>query len=302
LLRIIAISLCFSIGNQVLASSDTVTTSNKRKSFVIAGNAVAYTASMIGLYNLWYKDYPLSKFHFQNDNADWNQMDKVGHVYSCYYEGVVGIDQMKWAGFPRKKAIILGGSYGFLIQTSVEVFDGFSEEWGASTGDLVANLTGAGLVIGQALNWDEQRIWMKLSFQETSYPSIRPELLGTSYLEHLFKDYNGQTYWLSGNIRSFLKEDSKFPAWLNIAVGYGVDGLVGADDNLFERDGQMFDYSSIYRKRQWYISPDIDLTRIPTKNKALKIAFRLLNSLKFPLPGLQYDGRTHDISFNFIQF
>lgn len=282
--------------------SDTLKHYARRKAFVAAGNAVAYSAAMYGMYNLWYKDYPFTRFHFHNDNADWHQMDKVGHLYSCYYEGVVGIDQMKWAGFSRKQAILVGGSYGFLIQTGVEVFDGFSQEWGASWGDVAANVAGSALVIGQALAWDEQRIWMKLSFSPTRFPEIRPELLGRSDIEQLFKDYNGQTYWLSANIKSFLLPATRFPSWLNISVGYGIDGLVGGADNLFIRDGATYDYQHIPRSRQWYLAPDIDLTRIPVKNKALKFSFRLLNCLKFPLPGLAYQGNGGDISFKFIQF
>lgn len=274
----------------------------RRKTVMIAGNSTAYVTSMYGLYNLWYKDYPLTKFHFHNDNRDWNQMDKVGHAYSCYYEGVVGIDMLKWAGFSHRTASILGGSYGFIIQGGVEIFDGFSEAWGASTGDVAANALGASLVIGQSLAWDEQRVWLKLSYQPTNYASIRPELLGSSDVERLFKDYNGQTYWLSANIRSFLKEESKFPSWLNIAVGYGIDGFVSADDNFFERDGIVYDYTHIPQSRQWYLSPDIDLTRIKTDNKALRISLRLLNCLKFPLPGISYDSHTREFDFNILQF
>ncbi len=275
---------------------------SKRKKITLIGNSAAYGASMFGLYNLWYKDYPLTKFHFHNDNRDWNQMDKVGHAYSCYYEGVVGIDMLKWAGYSHRTASIIGGSYGFFIQTGIEIFDGFSKEWGASTGDIVANTLGAGLVIGQSLLWDEQRVWMKLSFQPSQYADIRPELLGTSFMENLFKDYNGQTYWLSGNIKSFLKEESKFPSWLNIAVGYGIDGFVSADDNLFMRDGVQFDYTHIPQGRQFYLAPDIDLTRIKTNSKALRISFKLLNCLKFPLPGVSFDGNSNKLDFNFIQF
>ncbi len=282
--------------------ADSLAKVKKRKTFVLAGNAVGYGASMYGLYNLWYKDYPLTKFHFHNDNADWYQMDKVGHAYSCYYEGVVGIDMLKWAGFSHKTASILGGSYGFLIQTGVEVFDGFSEAWGASTGDVVANTLGAGLVIGQSLLWDEQRVWMKLSYQPTQYASIRPELLGNSDVERLFKDYNGQTYWLSGNIKSFLKPESKFPSWLNVSVGYGIDGFVSADDNFFERDGMTIDYTHVQQSRQFYLAPDIDLTRIKTDSKALKNSLRLLNCIKFPLPGLAYNANSRKLDFNFVQF
>jgi hypothetical protein len=292
----------FNNANGQRLPSDSLTKIKHRKTFVLASNAVGYSASMLGMYNLWYKDYDLTSFHFFNDNRDWNQMDKVGHAYSCYYEGVVGIDMLKWAGFSHKTSSILGGSYGFFIQSGVEVLDGFSEAWGASTGDIIANTIGAGLAIGQSLQWDEQRIWMKLSYQPTDFARIRPELLGTSDIERLFKDYNGQTYWLSGNVKSFLKEDSKFPAWLNFSIGYGIDGFVSSDDNLFERDGQIIDYTHIQQSRQFYFAPDIDLTRIKTDNKALRISFRLLNCIKFPLPGIGYNGNTRKLDFNFIQF
>ncbi|MFT5513148.1 MAG: hypothetical protein ACI8SE_001549 [Bacteroidia bacterium] len=300
---LIALTLIATSGLRAQQSkTDSLSKSNKRKTFVLAGNGVAYSATMFGLYNLWYKDYPLTTFHFHNDNKHWNQMDKVGHAYSCYYEGVVGIDMLKWAGFSHKTASIVGGSYGFFIQTGIEVLDGFSEEWGASTGDIIANAIGTGMVVSQSLLWDEQRVWMKVSYQPTTYANIRPELLGANALARLFKDYNGQTYWLSGNINSFLRDDHPFPNWLNIAVGYGIDGFVSADDNRFERKNVVFDYTHIPQGRQFYLTPDIDLTRIKTNNKALKISLRLLNCIKFPLPGLTYNTKSQKLDFNFIQF
>ncbi|MCB9263259.1 MAG: DUF2279 domain-containing protein [Flavobacteriales bacterium] len=281
---------------------DSATAAKRKKTFVLAGNAMAYSGSMYGLYNLWYKDYPLTKFHFHNDNHDWYQMDKVGHAYSCYYEGVVGIDMLKWAGFSHRTASILGGSYGFFIQTGVEIFDGFSEGWGASSGDMLANTLGAGLSISQSLAWQEQRIWMKLSYRPTNFAAIRPELLGRNFVERLFKDYNGQTYWLSGNIASFLPEENHFPKWLNVAIGYGIDGFVSSDDNIFERNGVTYNYSFIPQFRQLYISPDIDLTRIKTDKTYLKIALRMLNCIKFPLPGVSYNLHANGINFHFVQF
>lgn len=299
----ILLSLFVSQGySQSSNTTDSLHRMKKRKQLVWISSSTGYVGGMYGLYNLWYKDYPLTKFHWHNDNQDWFQMDKVGHAYSCYYEGVVGIDMMKWAGFSHTKASILGGSYGFLLQAGVEVFDGFSEAWGASSGDLIANALGSSLAISQSLLWDEQRIGLKLSYQPTNFAPIRPELLGSSFVERLFKDYNGQSYWLSGNVSSFLPEESKFPKWLNVAVGYGINGFVASNDNTFERDGQQFDYTYITQSRQLYLAPDIDLTRIRTESKALKISLRLLNCIKFPLPGLAYDNKSQKFAFNFLQF
>ncbi len=242
---------------------------------------------MVGLYNLWYKNYYLEKFHFYNDNKEWLQMDKVGHAYSCYYEGVAGIKMLEWAGFDRKKASIIGGSYGFIIQTGVEIFDGFSSGWGASLGDVAANAFGSSLAISQNLVWNEQRIWMKYSWTRSSYDKTRPNVLGSNFPERVLKDYNAQSYWISGNLNLLLPKKN-IPKWLNIAIGYGADGMLGGYRNSFESNGQSFDYSHIKRARQFYLSPDIDLTKIKTKRKPVKAALFIINALKFPLPTLEY--------------
>ncbi|MGB0851537.1 MAG: DUF2279 domain-containing protein [Bacteroidia bacterium] len=259
-----------------------------RKKIVIGGNTVAYAGTMTGLYKLWYSNYPLGKFHFFNDNQEWLQMDKVGHAYSCYNEGMAGIEMMKWAGYNQKQYSWIGGSYGFLIQTSVEVLDGFSEGWGASMGDVVANTVGSGLAISQSLLWDEQRIAMKYSYMHSPYAKYRPNVLGGNLPERMLKDYNGQTYWLSANLKDFAP-DSKFPRWLNIAVGYGADGMVGGHDNTFESEGISYDYTDTYqRSRQFYLSPDIDLSKIRTKSKLLRTVLIMANALKVPMPTLEY--------------
>jgi hypothetical protein len=51
----------------------------------------------------------------------------------------------------------------------------------------------------------------------------------------MLKDYNGQTYWLSVNLHSFYK-GSKIPKWLNLAIGYGANGMLtgnGENNGLF---------------------------------------------------------------------
>jgi hypothetical protein len=45
---------------------------------------------------------------------------------------------------------------------------------------------------------------------------------------------------------------------------------------------------SLDRQRRWYLSFDIDLTRLPVKSKALKGLFSVVNMLKFPAPALEF--------------
>jgi len=89
-------------------------------------------------------------------------------------------------------------------------------------------------------------------------------------------------------LKSFFPK-SKIPAWLQVSIGTGVDGLFGARENLGRNaNGYItFDRSSIPRIRQWYLAPDIDLTKIKTKRKGIKTALVILNALKFPAPALE---------------
>jgi uncharacterized protein YfiM (DUF2279 family) len=271
-----------------------------RKKIVVGGNIAAYSGLMSGLYFLWYSDYPMSKFHLLNDNKEWLQMDKAGHSFSCYYEGVAGIKMMKWAGYTKKQSAFIGGSYGFFIQTGVEALDGFSDGWGASWGDMTANAFGAGLAISQDLLWEEQRVSLKFSYSPSPYAKFRPNTLGANFPQRLLKDYNAQTYWLSGNIKAFAP-DCKIPDWLNIAVGYGADGMYGGFGNTFTSNGIDYDFTSTPRSRQFYIAPDIDLTKIKTHNKLVKTGLIILNGIKFPLPTLEYHT-TEGFKAHLIQF
>jgi hypothetical protein len=100
----------------------------------------------------------------------------------------------------------------------------------------------------------------------------------------VLKDYNGQTYWLSGNIKSLFGLQ-KMPAWLNVAVGYGAGGMLTAERDEATPEGRI---DTGNRYRQFYLSPDIDWTRIPTRSQTLKTVFKVINFIKIPAPALEY--------------
>lgn len=254
-----------------------------RRNAVVLSETVALGGALVGLNQLWYKDYDKSDFHFKNDNAHWLQMDKAGHVYSSYHLGRFSAEFLDWSGVSKKDQLIYGVTTGFVFLTAVEVMDGYSAEWGFSWGDVASNASGTILYVGQELLWDEQRIVPKFSFHRTPYAGARPEVLGSTFSEEILKDYNGQTYWLSANIHSFFKE-SKIPKWLNVAVGYGAEGMIAANDGLV---------NTIFlpekeRTRQFYVSLDLDLTKIKTQNHVLKTLFSIFNSIKVPAPTLEF--------------
>lgn len=275
--------------NNNLYINDSINKVKKNVAIIAGTEAAIYAGTMSGLYFLWYAGYEQSSFHFHNDNADWLQMDKIGHSMSAYQLGLLSYEAFRLAGWDEKHSMLYGGPFGFLYLTTVEIFDGFSNGWGFSWGDMIANALGTGLFMGQQALWHEQRISMKYSFHPTQYPQYRPDLLGSNFIEQMLKDYNGQTIWLSFNIKSlFLNDDSRFPAWLNIALGYSGDGMTGSFYNATSYNGQ--EIPQFNRTRQFILSPDIDLSRIPVNNKFLKSALKLANVIKLPMPALMLDS------------
>jgi len=286
--------------------NETYPYNKKRVRMVTVTNVAAYSGAMVGLYAVWYKDYPHSPFHTFNDYAEWKQMDKIGHIYSAYAESKASMEVWRWTGISRKKRIWLGGMSGAMYQTVIETLDGFSAEWGWSWSDFGSNIMGSGLLIAQELAWDQQRIQMKWSFHRKRYEDRilneqSNEIFGKGTAERILKDYNGQTYWLSFTLKDFMPA-AKLPPWLQLSVGTGVEGLFSARGNIHtNKEGVIiFNRTDIKRQRQWYLAPDVDLSRIKTNKKGLKMVLNVLNIVKFPAPSLELHAGK--IKWNWLHF
>jgi len=256
-----------------------------RLNTIVLSEASIGAITLLGLNQLWYADFERSKFHTINDNSAWLQMDKLGHVFTSYQLGKYGSHLLNWSGVSERDQLFYGATLGFSFLTAVEVLDGYSKEWGFSWGDILANGSGTGLYIGQELLWKEQRIALKYSFHQTKYAKQRPDKLGETYLEQTLKDYNGQTYWLSANLHSFFKE-SKIPKWLNVAVGYGAEGMLTGTKDV---DNQVL--TSNERYRQYYLSFDLNLSKISTNSKLLRSILDVFNVIKIPFPTLEFNKK-----------
>lgn len=278
----------------------------KRIWLIGAGNVVGYGGVMTALASAWYDNYTKTKLHSFNDSQEWLQVDKVGHLYGTWIESRANSELWKWAGMERKKRIWISGLTSFVFQTTIEYLDGKSAEWGWSWSDFGANILGSGIFIAQELAWNDQRIKLKWSFHRKHYsePTLNQrsdELFGKSSPERFLKDYNGQTYWASINLKPFIK-NKNFPAWLSFAIGYGAEGMFGGTEN-FAKDinGNItFNRPDIKRYRQWYLSPDIDLSKIKTNSKAINFFFTVLSAFKFPLPSIEFSNgkfKAHAIHF-----
>ncbi len=270
--------------NAFLKPADTL--NKDRRVALIISESVLATVSFIGLNQFWNGNYPKSNFRIVNNNAEWLQMDKVAHLFSSYQIGRAGAEVLNWSGVSKKSQLIYGSTLGFAFLSTVDLFDGYNSQNGFSWGDIAANAGGTALYVSQELLWKEQRIVPKFSFHASPYATLNPSVLGSSYPNQIFKDYNGQTYWLSGNLFSFFKQ-SKIPKWLNVAVGYGAEGMITPNDELVNTTF----FPEKQRTSQFYFSFDVDLRKIPTKNNTLKTIFSIFNTLKIPAPTFEINGR-----------
>jgi hypothetical protein len=269
---------------------------NKKRIWIVGGTQAAlWTGSFIALNKAWYADYPKESFHLFNDWSEWQQMDKVGHAWTSYHLSRFSADMWRWTGIKDKKAVWFGGISGVAYLSVIEILDGFSAEWGFSTGDMLMNVAGAGLFVSQELGWKEQRVQLKMSYYPYTYaPEDQAraiDLFGQSAIEKILKDYNAQTYWLSANIHSFFP-DSRIPRWLNLAVGYNARVMLGGTENIWtDEAGNTIDRTEIERYRRFFLSVDVDLTKIPVRNKFLRSVFSVVNMIKVPAPALEWDSR-----------
>lgn len=256
------------------------------KAVVFAG---AYSAgSMLVLQNTWYRNRKTVPFHFFNDNKGYLQVDKFGHMFGSYFESYIGYEWLKNRGVGKTNAIIFGGSLGFVLQTPIEIMDGIHEGWGFSWGDIAANAFGSALVIGQELLFHEQLIKYKFSYWESSEASIAHGYLGKTKLDRLLKDYNGHTYWLSIPLNKLMPQQN-IPSWLNLAVGYGANGMFGEFENISEYNGVEVPQTTRYR--QFLLSLDIDWTKIKTESSFLKIILTGITFIKLPFPALEMNSK-----------
>jgi hypothetical protein len=263
------------------------------KNRVIAAHATAgtlYSASMIGLYQIWYKNQEALGFQFFDDSRDWLQMDKFGHTYSAYWLQNRTFALYRWSGMSQKKALLWSSGFSVLYMNTFEIMDGFSQDYGFSVADVAANTLGIGLFTAQQALWNDQYLSLKFSYSHSPYAQYRPNTLGSTTPERLLKDYNGQTYWFNLNLGKLSPENWKIPDWLCLSFGYSISEKLKSDNPFYtvEFNNQMLEFNAY---RRYFFSLDIDLSKLPVKKPWLKSLLANVNMIKIPLPTLELNSR-----------
>ena len=285
-MRYILVLIFISVFSTNSKSIDTLKLKKNKKFYTfLAAEGIVLTGGITYLSKQWYSDKKRVPFHFYNDLRGWNQVDKFGHFYASYIESDIGYSLMKKFNFSEKKSLYLGGFQGLILETPIEIFDAYYDGWGFSLSDMVANAAGSLFFIFQQKIFKEQIIKPKLSFSRSKYARVANGYLGkNNIVSEFLYDYNGYTFWFSISPRSIFPR-SKIPKWFNVSFGYGSDGMIGEFKNLSSYIG--VEIPNFERFRQFYLSLDIDLSKIKTNSK-------------LPLPTLEISQKK--IQGHFIYF
>ena len=294
---------------------------DKKRFWMGVGTAsTIYAIASVGLWEAWYKDYPTGKFQTIDDRGEWGGMDKLGHGYTGYHYARWAHQGLTWAGVKQRNSSLTATGVSLLLQSTIEVMDGFSKNWGFSWWDMGMNVSGAGLFLAQEFAFKEQRINMKMSswrvkHSEMPIPSSieggpsssvaywARELYGDNPLERFIKDYNAQTIWLTTNPAVLIGKTPKAP-WLNLAVGYSVANVYGAFGNSWRIGDNRYNANALFpRHKEYVLSFDIDLERIPAKHPVLKTVLHLANHFKIPAPAvLLAEGQNKGLEWKWLYY
>jgi uncharacterized protein YfiM (DUF2279 family) len=255
---------------------------------VVGALVLSYSTGLLYMNTSYYPDDTRVPFHFSNDNKGFLQVDKFQHSFTSYTISYFGYQYLVNSGVSRNKALLLGGSLGFIMQTPKEIIDGHFYGAGFSWGDVVGNFAGSAFLIAQELLFNEQIFRYKTSFWRSVYAKQANGHLGKTFLQSYSMDYNGHSYWLSFNANKvFLK--NKIPDWINIAAGYSANGMFGPYENISSYGGVIIPETQRYR--QFLLSLDIDWLKIRTRSKFLKTMFNGLNLIKMPFPAIEFNSK-----------
>lgn len=284
MLRLKLFIIVFLVSGALSSANEPLPIDSLKSRKVVAGTGIglAWAGSMGALWGVWYSKEEQSRFHFFNDGNFWLHMDKAGHAYTSYQISQLTQDIFEWSGIKSTRAVWMASGVSIGYQTTLEIFDGLSKNWGFSLYDFGYNVLGTSLFTSQELLLGEQWFLPKFSYAPSPYAQLRPETLGSSFGERLLKDYNGQTYWVSFNPFLRLRE-STFPKWICFSFGYSADAkLKGDTDSFTHSDGTLYT-----AKREWLLSMDIDFSRIPVRKPFWKKVLKQFNYLKIPFPAFK---------------
>ena len=233
----------------------------------LLSSAMAVTFGAMHYYykNIWWKDQR-HYFKFAEDPYYARNVDKVSHIYTANVitEGTAAA--FEWTGISPKMSLIYGAITAMAYETYIEINDGFSPIWGFDWVDMGSNIFGILYpFLQKAIPGLEN-----FTFKRSSKPKW---LVGKA---DLLNDYTNMTFWLSVSPSGLLPKSvaKYYPSFIGLALGLSLK-------NASHGTGSTNAY------REWFLSFDYDLTKLPGDTPFLKKLKKILNFYHLPAPAVR---------------
>jgi len=171
-----------------------------------------------------------------------------------------------------------GGLLGTAVQGFIEIKDGYSPTWGFSMYDWMSGSLGSFYPYFQSKSKFLKALDIKYSYYRKDnyyYDFIKRE-------SNFQDDYMNSTFWFTYNPNRY-KPSGKWPKWLGISVGLGVDHTL--NNYYINMPGGTSDWGS--GSYEFYLAPDIDFKGLLPKKPFWQTLAHVLNYIKVPTPALR---------------
>jgi Predicted periplasmic lipoprotein (DUF2279) len=183
---------------------------------ILAANTYFGTSS-----NNWGK----SKFHFTNEGWFGKDtyalgMDKLGHAYGTMLYADYFTQRIAHSTDDLAGAAVTGALLGFGVQSSVEFFDAYSQDFGFSNEDLISDAVGAGFSV---LRNTVPGLARKLDFRlEYGFDGKLADFSP-------FNDYKNQKYVLALKLSGFEAFEDTPLRFVELQAGYFARGFTAQE-------------------------------------------------------------------------
>ena len=181
---------------------------------------VGVWAAMVA-YGFAFFDYGSSNYQvksdgwFEEDNKDGGA-DKWGHAVSTHIQTAIFSAINRSWGIPRKEAALRGAITAWSIQFIMEIGDGFSDQFGSSWTDLVANTAGAAFGY---FHETDPRFARLFDLRWEYWPSDQVTKEGDYELS---TDIEGSSYVIAVNLGAIYSRQSNFFDYFDFQCGYAA--------------------------------------------------------------------------------
>jgi len=262
----------------------------KRFAFVNGTSLLALYGSYHYINNAWWADSKKT-FHFDGGGSNIAQafdfgrdaiyaksLDKVGHFYGARITSDIFARGIRWSGKTEAQSLLWGGLLGTAVQGFIEIKDGYSPTWGFSMYDWMSGSLGSFYPYFQSKSKFLKALDIKYSYYRKDnyyYDFIKRE-------SNFQDDYMNSTFWLTYNPNRY-KPSGKWPKWLGISVGLGVDHTL--NNYYINMPGGTSDWGK--GGYEFYLAPDIDFKGLLPKKPFWQTLAHVLNYIKVPTPALR---------------